>query len=288
MHSFGDLLHAWCRAEASGDSRVVAALLADDFRGDSARGYVLDRRGWLDRLRSGAPIDWRLAEAHSTLDIAVAIGTCRGASGERACTVVGVRRGGRWWLVNVQIGQVVDVPTRPPGDASGISTSAKESPTMTNSEAPQAQQMPTPDPTLKLLDRFVGTWDMHGRTVGSDVDNVHGRASFEWLPDGFFLQQRIKLDFAGLAIEGLEVIGYDPATGTFPSTVYPNMAPMAIPYRWEIDGDNLTITTEVLGAIFRGRWSDDGTTFSGGWRPLPGREGPANVSYDVSGGRAEA
>jgi hypothetical protein len=155
---------------------------------------------------------------------------------------------------------------------------------MANDEA--RGHLPTPHPALKLLERFVGSWDMKGRTVGSDVDNVQGRTSFEWLPGGFFLQQHITLDFAGFKVEGLEIIGYDPASGAYPSTVYPNMAGMPLPYRWEIDGDNLTITTDVLGATFHGKWSADGKTFSGGWRPMPGREGPGNIAYDVSGGRA--
>jgi hypothetical protein len=64
------------------------------------------------------------------------------------------------------------------------------------------------------------------------------------------------------------------------------MVGMPIPYRWEIDGDELTITTDVLGATFRGSRSEDGETFSGGWRPNPGREGPGNIAYDISGGRA--
>jgi hypothetical protein len=150
-----------------------------------------------------------------------------------------------------------------------------------------AQGMPKPDPALALLDRFVGTWDMKGRTIGSETDNVVGQATFEWLPGRFYLQQRIRLDFTGIQIEGLEVIGYDPATGTYPSTVYSNLAGMPIPYRWEVSGDDLTITTDLLGATFHGRWSADGKTFSGGWRPNPGRENdPGNVSYDISGGRA--
>jgi hypothetical protein len=41
-----------------------------------------------------------------------------------------------------------------------------------------------------------------------------------------------------------------------------------------------------LGATFRGRWSEDGTTFSGGWRPDKGREGPGNLPYDIRGRRA--
>lgn len=150
----------------------------------------------------------------------------------------------------------------------------------------QAQQPPTPDPALRLLDRFLGTWDMKGRTLDSDVDNVSGRTTFQWLPGGFFLEQRIKLNFGGFEVEGLEVIGYDPQTGTFPSMVYPSMAGTPIPYRYEIEGDELTITTDVIGATFKGKWSEDGKTFSGGWRPHRGRERPGNIAYDISGGRA--
>jgi hypothetical protein len=156
---------------------------------------------------------------------------------------------------------------------------------MKTSESPP-QQPPAPDPALKLLDRFVGTWEMKGRTLDSDVYNVSGRTTFEWLPGGFFLQQRIKLDFSGFVVEGLEVIGYDPETGAFPSTVYPSMAGTPIPYRYEIEGDEVTITTDVIGATFRGRWSEDDERFSGGWRPHPGREGPGNIAYDIWGGRA--
>jgi hypothetical protein len=68
--------------------------------------------------------------------------------------------------------------------------------------------------------------------------------------------------------------------------VYSNMVGTPLSYLWEVDGDELKITTEALGATFRGRWSQDGTTFSGGWRPNPGREGPGNVPYDISGSRA--
>jgi hypothetical protein len=57
-----------------------------------------------------------------------------------------------------------------------------------NQDAPALP--PRPDPALKRLERFVGTWDMKGRTLGSEVDNVSGRITFEWLPGGFFLQQR--------------------------------------------------------------------------------------------------
>jgi Protein of unknown function (DUF1579) len=162
-----------------------------------------------------------------------------------------------------------------------------EAPSATMPATDSAPQLPGPDPALRKLDRFVGTWEMKGRTLNSDVDKVTARTSFEWLPGGHFLVQRFAADFMGMEIQSLEVIGYDPTTGTFPSTVYANMAARPLPYRWEIDGDEVKIAAEALGATFRGRWSEDGTVFSGGWRPDPGHEGqPGNIPYDISGSRA--
>ena len=161
-----------------------------------------------------------------------------------------------------------------------------ETPTATQAASQPA--LPGPDPALRKLDRYVGAWDMTGRTLDSDVDNVTAHASFEWLPGGHFLMQRFAADFMGMDIQSVEIIGYDPKAGTFPSTVYANMAPMPLPYRWELDGDEVKITAEALNATFRGRWSEDGTSFSGGWRPDPGHEDdPGNVAYDIAGSRAE-
>jgi Protein of unknown function (DUF1579) len=147
---------------------------------------------------------------------------------------------------------------------------------------------PPPDPAMRKLDRFVGTWDMRGRTLDSDSDNIVGRTTFEFLPGGYFLLQRSEIEFPGFKVEGHELIGFDPATGRFPSTVYPSMFGQALPYLWDVDGDNLKIGTDYLGATFTGRWSPDGKSFSGGWRPNPGRENdPGNIAYDIWGSRAQ-
>jgi hypothetical protein len=55
-----------------------------------------------------------------------------------------------------------------------------------------------------------------GRTLDSDVDNLTVRATFEYLPGGFFVAQRFKADFVGMPIESLEIIGYDPGSGHVP------------------------------------------------------------------------
>ena len=153
----------------------------------------------------------------------------------------------------------------------------------------QAQQGPTPDPALQRLEKFVGTWDMKGRTLDSKENNVFGQATFEWLPGRFFLQQRIDLNFIGLNIQSLELIGYDPQTQAFSSYVYSNLSPVPLPYKWDIQDDTLTISVAYgpLDATFKGKFNKDGESFSGGWRPNPGADETINVPYDIEGTRVK-
>jgi hypothetical protein len=146
--------------------------------------------------------------------------------------------------------------------------------------------LPQPDAALKRLDRYVGTWTMEGHPVGTDETTIKGETTFRWLPGGFFLEQRFHMDFAGLEIESLELIGYDPETDTFPSTVYSNLSPAPLPYRWDVRGDdvNITVSYGPMDSTFTGSWREDGT-FSGGWRPNPGADETVNVAYDVGGHR---
>jgi hypothetical protein len=151
----------------------------------------------------------------------------------------------------------------------------------------QAPRMPTPDPALGRLDRFVGTWSLEGHLVGSDDITIRGQTTFRWLPGGFFLEQQFTMDFMGLQIESLELIGYDPESGTFPSTVYSNLSPAPLPYRWEVDEDTVRISVSYgpMDATFTGSFDDDGEGFRGGWRPNPGADETVNVPYDVGGRR---
>lgn len=156
---------------------------------------------------------------------------------------------------------------------------------MEQQENTQAVQMPAPDPALKRLEGLVGTWKITGRTVGAKEDNISGWNTFEWLPGGFFLQQRIEMDFMGFKIQSLEIIGYNPATEAFSSYVYSNMSGTPLPYQWEFRDNALKIWIET--AKFEGRMSGDGNSFSGGWRPEPGRESPENISYGIVGTRVK-
>jgi Protein of unknown function (DUF1579) len=149
--------------------------------------------------------------------------------------------------------------------------------------------MPTPDPELKRLDRFVGTWSMEGNLVGSDEKNIKGQTTFRWLPGGFFLEQRFELDFMGMRIDSLELIGYDAESKTFPSTVYSSVSPAPLPYRWKVRDDTVTISVTYgpMDSTFTGEFSDDGQSFHGGWRPNPGADETVNVPYDIGGRRVK-
>jgi hypothetical protein len=159
---------------------------------------------------------------------------------------------------------------------------------MADSGDAQPAQMPTPDPALKRLDRLVGTWSMKGRLVGSEEENIVGQTTFQWLEGGFFLQQDVELDFAGLTqVKSREMIGYDPGAEAFASQVYSNQSPVPLPYEWDLRGDLLTISVShgPLDASFEGRFSEDGKSFSGGWRPNPGADEAINLPYDIGGTR---
>jgi Protein of unknown function (DUF1579) len=153
-----------------------------------------------------------------------------------------------------------------------------------------AAALPQPDPALARLDRMVGTWRMKGHFVGSDEENITGHATFQWLEGGFFLQQDVEIDLGGrVHVKSRELIGYDPETQAFSSNVYSNLSPLPLPYKWDLQDGTLTISVSYgpLDATFTGDFSEDGNSFSGGWRPNPGADETINVPYDIGGTRVE-
>ena len=140
-------------------------------------------------------------------------------------------------------------------------------------------QMPAPDPALKRLEKLVGTWKLIGRTLDSKEDNISGWTTFEWLPGRFFLKASGEIIFRGIKIQSVEIIGYDPTSKTFPSSVYSNMSGTVLPYQWDIQGNAVTHWLE--SAKYSGTLSEDGKILSGGWRPVEGKDGSENVAYDA-------
>jgi hypothetical protein len=161
---------------------------------------------------------------------------------------------------------------------------------MTDDKSTKAQGIappkPTPDLAWKRMARLVGAWKMQGGPVGSDTDTMTGTFTFKWLYEenglGLFLQQDMEMDYDGTLVKGREIISYDPKTDKFPSHVYSNMSAEALPYEWDVRGDDVTITVNygAISSTYHGKFTPDGNSFSGGWRPNPGADENINPAYN--------
>ena len=164
---------------------------------------------------------------------------------------------------------------------------------MQDNNKPENQNSLKPDSALMRLDKLVGAWSMKGHPVGSVQESIVGGTTFKWLHgrvgESFFLEQDMEMDYAGKLIKSREIIGYNTKTKAFSSYVYSNMAPDPWPYDWDIQGDDLTISIKYgpMNAIFHAKFSPDGNSFSGGWRPNPGADEKINTSYDITVTRIE-
>lgn len=133
------------------------------------------------------------------------------------------------------------------------------------------QQASEPNPALGSLDVMVGAWDLKGRESGPDGE-IRGRVIFEWMEGGFYLVQRVDMDYIGRRITGTEYIGYDESNEVLKSYFFSNTGPgpfggVALEYAWEVGDDTLTIWGGFVGspASFKGEFSDDRNTVTGRW-----------------------
>lgn len=121
-----------------------------------------------------------------------------------------------------------------------------------------------PAADMKALDRLVGTWKVSGGTEGT--------IRYEWMEGGFFLLQHVEMTSGGSVIKGIEIIGHVyegfgvPPSEDIKSRYYDNSG-MTLDYVYELEGDTLTIWGGEKGspAYYRGTFSADGNTLSGGW-----------------------
>jgi hypothetical protein len=123
--------------------------------------------------------------------------------------------------------------------------------------------VPQPSAAMRQLDRLVGTWNLQG--------GVQGQVRYEWMQGGFFLLQHVDINHDGHITHGIEIIGHERTYGSDPSeditSRYYGDAGDTLDYVYEIEGDTLTIWSGAKGspAYFRGQFSADGNTLSGGW-----------------------
>ena len=141
---------------------------------------------------------------------------------------------------------------------------------MTESTAHDPQQS-APNAALRSLDVMVGSWELEGRVFDSE-DAIRGRLELEWLDGGYYLVQRVDVDYAGERTTGVEYVGYDGESDNLKSSFYSNQGPgplggVAMDYVWEVGADTLTIWGGFVGspASFKGTFSDDRSVVTGRW-----------------------
>jgi len=111
--------------------------------------------------------------------------------------------------------------------------------------------------------RFIGTWDIEGDAIGT--------ASYEWLPGGYFIVERVSLVQRGHPFEGVAVIGQTRAWRGAPSpdvvARFYDSEGNSIDYVYELSGDHLTIWIEERGsdAVFEAELEEDSTVRRGRW-----------------------
>lgn len=121
-----------------------------------------------------------------------------------------------------------------------------------------------PSAAVKSLDRLIGTWKVSG--------GVEGHVIYQWMDGNFFLMQHVDFERDGHPIKGIEIIGQEWAFGApepsedIKSRFYSSDG-QTLDYVYELDGDTLTIWGGAKGspAYFRGDFSSDGNSLSGGW-----------------------
>jgi hypothetical protein len=107
---------------------------------------------------------------------------------------------------------------------------------------------PRPGPEHKRLDAFVGTWKTEGE--------IRAR------PGRFFLIHRWDAHMPDGNTKGIEIIGYDASSKTYPMYSFDSEGNFGI-MRASVKGDIWSFAGESLR--FKGGFRDGGNTFAGIW-----------------------
>jgi hypothetical protein len=91
---------------------------------------------------------------------------------------------------------------------------------MTKSSSAQApEQTPKPGPEHRLLDVFVGKWNMEGQQYGGLIGpatKITAVETYEWLTGGFFLVHRFEGLVGDQDAACIEIIGHDASSQSYP------------------------------------------------------------------------
>jgi ketosteroid isomerase-like protein len=106
----------WAEAERAGDTAALDDMLADDFLGVGPLGFMLSKRQWLDRYRSGDLVHLKFGWEGNRIRTYGAMAILTGIQTQETCyqgrtsdigrfrsTMVAVEDGDRWRLASIHI-----------------------------------------------------------------------------------------------------------------------------------------------------------------------------------------
>ena len=137
-------------------------------------------------------------------------------------------------------------------------------------------------PAHAQLERFVGSWTTSGDIKDPDAAEstpFTARDTYQWMPGGHFLLHHFDADMPAGRIRGIEIIGFDPATGTYPAFSFDSTGETSVLHArledesWIFEGE---------GVRFTGVFDAEGTTLGGTWERRSASDGRWNPWMSVT------
>jgi hypothetical protein len=123
---------------------------------------------------------------------------------------------------------------------------------------------------LERLEALVGRWKTEGWTtdaVGGQIDRVDAVDAYERLPGGGLLHL-VDARVGEVKVEGAEIIGYDPARGSYVTQYFGTDGPAAYEASLREDEAGLVWTMRSARDRFTGSFNDDLSVITGHWEAL--------------------
>jgi Protein of unknown function (DUF1579) len=123
---------------------------------------------------------------------------------------------------------------------------------------------------LERLDALIGRWKTAGRTTGASMvqaDQIDAIDTYQRLPGGALLHL-VDAQVGDQKVEGAEIIGFDPARGSYVTQYFGSDGPNAYEANLVEDDGALAWTMRSKKDRFTGTFNDERNVITGRWDAL--------------------
>jgi hypothetical protein len=124
-----------------------------------------------------------------------------------------------------------------------------------------------PAAALERLDALIGRWKTEGQTTAVAVERIDAIDTYERLPGGALLHL-VDARVGDQKVEGAEIIGYDPARGSYLTQYFGSDGPNAYDASLVEEGGPLVWTMRSDRDRFTGTFNDQRNVITGHWDAL--------------------